>query len=117
MFARGRVSLKLDEPGLVVPQRAVQELQGQSFVWVVDGENKTSQRPVKLGPILGSGVVVLEGLKAGEKIVFEGVHKARQDAVVQPMTPEQISAAAQSVSQAGAGHAQAKAAEAQPAKE
>lgn len=117
MFARGRVSLKLDQPGLVVPQRAVQELQGQNFVWVVDGENKASQRPIKLGPLLGSGVVVLEGLKAGEKIVFEGVHKVRQDAVVQPMTPEQIAAAAQAVSQAGAGHASAKATEAQPAKE
>lgn len=120
MFGRARISLRLDKPGIVVPQRAVLELQGQNFVWTVDGENKAAQRPVKLGPLLGSGVVVLEGLQAGDKVIFEGTHKARSGAVVQPMTPEQMAAAAAPAESAGhaagAGHPEAKANKTEPAK-
>jgi membrane fusion protein (multidrug efflux system) len=69
----------------MVPERAVAELQGKNFVWVVDSDNKTSQRAVKVGETIGSNVMILEGLKPGERIVVEGLQKVREGAVVTPM--------------------------------
>ena len=69
---------------LVVPQRAVSELQGNYQVAVVDGQDKVSIRPVKVGDTSGSAWVVLDGLKAGERVVAEGVQKVRPGAQVNP---------------------------------
>ncbi len=121
MFARARISLKQEQDSIVVPQRAVQELQGKTFVWVVGEDNKVSQRPVKVGVDVGSDVFVLGGVKAHERIVLEGVQKVREGAVVNPMTVEQMQAAAASAgggSHAGGTAPEGKAAtEAKPAKE
>jgi membrane fusion protein, multidrug efflux system len=70
---------------LLVPQRAVQELQGKNFVWVVDEANKVSQRGVTVGQRFGSDWVIEEGLKPGERIVVEGLQKVREGASVQPL--------------------------------
>ncbi len=107
MFARVRIPLKNEKDGILVPQRAVQELQGKSFVWVV-ADNKASQRPVQVGAQVGEGVQVLEGLKTGDTIIVEGVQKVRQDSVVKPMTAAQLAeAAAQAAKQAEANPAKA----------
>jgi membrane fusion protein (multidrug efflux system) len=71
---------------LLVPQRAVLELQGRNFVWVVDDTNKVSQRKVTVGPRFGSDWIIEEGLKPGEHIVVEGLQKVRDGATVQPST-------------------------------
>lgn len=92
MFARVRVNLGSRKDSILIPQRAVLELQGKNFVWVITPENKASQRPVTLGEEVDSGVVVLEGLKPGERIVTEGIHKVRDG------TPVTASAAAKSAS-------------------
>ncbi len=111
MFARGRVSLKLPQESLLIQQRALQELQGKSFVWVVGSDKKVSQRAVQPGPEIGSDVVILEGLKAGEPIVVEGLNKVREGAMVQPVTAAQMAAAAaQSAKAAETKHAEGKAA-------
>ena len=94
---------------IVVPERAVTELQGKNFVWVIGSDNKASQRAVKVGDQIGEGLLILEGLKAGERIVVEGLQKVREGAPVQPMTAAQMAEAA--AAQA------AKQAEAKPAKE
>jgi RND family efflux transporter MFP subunit len=67
---------------LLVPQRAVQELQGQFTVVVVNAESKAETRKVKTGPRAGSLWVIEEGVKPGEKVVVEGVQKVRDGAPV-----------------------------------
>jgi membrane fusion protein, multidrug efflux system len=81
-----RVRLKVEERtgALLVPQRAVVELQGKNFVWVVDGANKTSQRSITVGPRIGSDWLIENGLKAGERIVVEGIQNVRDSGLVQP---------------------------------
>ena len=67
------------------------ELQGKNFVWVVSADNKATQRAVQVAPNrVGSDVVILEGLKPGERVVVEGVQKLREGAPVQPMTAAHI---------------------------
>ena len=83
-----RLRLKTGERlgALLIPQRAVLELQGKNFVWVVDDANKVSQHQIKVGPRLGSDWIIEEGLKPGERIVVEGLQKVRDGAAVQPAT-------------------------------
>jgi len=92
MFARIKVDLGTRPDSILVPERGVAELQGKNFVWVVGEDNKTTQRPVKVGESVAGNVLILEGLKPGERIVVEGIQKVRQDAPVQPMTAEQVAA-------------------------
>ncbi len=67
---------------LVVPQEAVTELQGNFQVAVVDQNNKVSIHPVKTGERIGAMWQITEGLKPGDKVVVEGVQKAREGATV-----------------------------------
>ena len=83
-YARVRAVIRTERDALVVPQRAVSELQGSYQVAVVDQENKVSIRPVKVGDTSGSEWVISEGLKAGERVVAEGVQKVRPGMVVSP---------------------------------
>lgn len=65
-------------PGvLLVPQRAVLELQGKQNLFVVSPEGKAQFRPVKLGQRVGSLRVVESGLQADEPVIVEGIHKVR----------------------------------------
>jgi membrane fusion protein (multidrug efflux system) len=82
MFARVRVSLGLQANAIVVPQRAIIDLQGRTFAWVVSPDGKTTQRAVKLGETIASNVLVAEGLNAGERIVVEGLQKVREGQAV-----------------------------------
>jgi membrane fusion protein (multidrug efflux system) len=109
MFGRIRVDLGTRPDSILIPERAVSELQGKNFVWVIGSDNKATQRPVKVGETIGESVLITEGLKAGERIVIEGLQKVREGAPVQPMTAAQMAEAA--AAQA------AKPAEARPAKE
>jgi RND family efflux transporter MFP subunit len=84
MFGRIKIDLGEQANSILVPERAVAELQGKNFVWVVDGNNKTSQRPVKVGESFADQVMVLEGLKPGETIIVEGVQKVREGEAIQP---------------------------------
>jgi membrane fusion protein (multidrug efflux system) len=67
---------------LVVPQEAVTELQGNFQVAVVDQNNKVSIHPVKMGERIGGMWQVTEGLKPGDRVVVQGVQKAREGATV-----------------------------------
>ena len=83
MFARIQVDLGTRPDSILVPERAVAELQGKNFVWVIGPDNKATQRPVKVGEQIGESLLILEGLKAGERIVVEGLQKVREGAPVQ----------------------------------
>jgi len=76
LFDRIRVPLKEEPNALLVPQRAVQEMQGVQTVLVVGPENKVALRTVTLGPRVKDYFIVTKGVKAGELIVVEGIQKA-----------------------------------------
>jgi RND family efflux transporter MFP subunit len=76
LFGRIRVILKEEPNALLVPQRAVQEMQGVQTVLVVGPENKVALRTVTLGPRYEDFFIVTKGVKAGELIVVEGLQKA-----------------------------------------
>lgn len=95
MFGRIRVDLGTRANSILVPERSVAELQGKNFVWVVGADNKTSQRPVKVGGQYGESLLIQEGLKPEERIVTEGLQKVREGEVVNPMTASQMAQAAE----------------------
>ena len=76
---------------MLVPQRAVTELQGSFQIAVVGPDNKVSIRLVKVGERVGTQWIVDEGLKAGEMVVVEGVQKVREGT---PVNPKPIAVAA-----------------------
>ena len=83
-FAKIRATFAVQKDALLVPQRAVTEVQGRYLIAVVGDENKVDVRQVKPGERIGSDWIISEGLKAGEKIVVEGTQKVRPRAVVNP---------------------------------
>ena len=83
-YGKVRAVIRLQKDALLVPQRAVSELQGGYQVAVVDGNNKVSIRTVEVGDRVGSEWVISGGLNRGEKIVVEGVQKLRAGATVNP---------------------------------
>lgn len=101
MFARIQVDLGTTTNTVEVPQRAITELQGKSFVWTVDDQNKVSQRPIEIGNEAGENVVVKKGLTAGERIVTDGLQKIRDGAIVKPVTPAEVAAATQELQPTG----------------
>jgi len=88
-FARVRVAVAERENAILVPQRAVQELQGAKTVLVVDDKNMVSVRTIKLGDEADKEVVVLDGLNPGERVIVEGMQKVRPGSQVNPATAEQ----------------------------
>lgn len=81
-FARVRVKFDLAHDALLVPQRAVSELQGAYQVAVVDATNKVHFQTVRVGDRSGSQWVIDEGLHAGERVVVEGLQKVREGMTV-----------------------------------
>ncbi len=82
-FARVRARTTVKEGALLVPQRAVTELQGKFQVAVVGADNKVSIRVVKVAERVDSLWVVDDGLKPGERVVAEGLQKVREGATVE----------------------------------
>jgi membrane fusion protein (multidrug efflux system) len=83
-FVRVRVKFDVSHGALLVPQRAVSELQGAYQVDVVDAENKVHIQPVSVGERPGGLWVVEQGLKPGERVVVEGLQKVRDGMLVSP---------------------------------
>jgi membrane fusion protein, multidrug efflux system len=83
-YGKVRAAIRIQEDALLVPQRAVSELQGGYQVAVVDGESKVSIRAVKVGDRVSNQWIIAEGLKQGERVVAEGVQKVRPGMLVNP---------------------------------
>ena len=83
-YGKVRAVIRLQKDALLVPQRAVSELQGGYQVAVVDGNHKVSFGTVKVGDRVGNQWVIADGLNRGETIVVEGVQKLRAGATVNP---------------------------------
>jgi membrane fusion protein, multidrug efflux system len=83
-FARVRAITTTKKGALLVPQRAVSELQGSYQVAVVGNDNKVSIRPVKVGERVGTEWIVDEGLKPGERVVAEGIQRVSAGMMINP---------------------------------
>ncbi len=93
MFVTVKALFGVQTNALLVPQRAVTDMQGTYLVALVGADNKVKILPVKTGERYGSAWVIMGDLKAGDKVVAEGIQKVRDGAEVTP-TPfkEQASA-------------------------
>ncbi len=80
----GRVRLKTNERKgvLLVPQRALLDLQGSQSVYAVDANNKVLAHNVVVGERIGERAIVLQGLKPGDRVIVEGVQKVRPGVTV-----------------------------------
>jgi len=96
MFARVIAQGETRPGALLVPERAVQEMLGKTFVTVVGQGDKAEQKAVKMGPKIGMMWVVEEGITEGERVVVEGFAKAPPGTPLQVtmISPEDIKPAA-----------------------
>jgi len=83
-FGRIRAVTDRRQNALLIPQRAVTELQGTYQVAVVGSDNKVSIRAVKVADRVGSMWVITQGLQAGERVVTEGIQEVGDGATVRP---------------------------------
>ena len=83
-FAKVRALMSTEKKALLVPQRAVGELQGNYQVAVVGADNTVKITTVKVGERFGELWLITEGLKAGDRVVAEGTQKARDGVKVAP---------------------------------
>jgi membrane fusion protein (multidrug efflux system) len=97
-FGRIRALTAMHRAALLVPQRAVAELQGRYQIATVDMNNKVSIRGVQVGDRIGEMWVVNSGVSAGDRVVTEGIDKVRDGMTVNPLV-EKTDPAAQSAPQ------------------
>ncbi|WP_338085344.1 efflux RND transporter periplasmic adaptor subunit [Gluconobacter cerinus] len=83
MFVHARIREGIDPNGILVPQVAVQrDAKGNPFVMTVDAENKVQQRPIQTSRTVGKDWLVTGGVKAGDKIIVNGLQKVQPGAKV-----------------------------------
>jgi len=92
MFARVRLSGEIVPDALLVPQRAVQQLLGKSFVMVVGEDGKSAARTVELGEKVGSYYIIKSGIEPGDNVIVEGLTNLKEgmDLVITQVTPEDM---------------------------
>jgi membrane fusion protein (multidrug efflux system) len=83
-FGRVRVTTTEQKNAIVIPQRAVQDLQGLQSVFTVSSDNKVQARTIVPGERVGDRLIVQQGLKAGDHVIVEGLQKVRPGATVNP---------------------------------
>ncbi len=93
--------VKIEKGALTVPQRSITEIQGRNMVAVVGSDDKVVIRQVDTGERIGSSWVVKQGLKAGERVVAEGIQKVRDglQVVTKPYRKEAIKARTPKISE------------------
>lgn len=86
-FARVVVAAQNLPDAILVPQKAVQELQGKTYVWKADADGKAVSQDVRMGARIGSDWLVQDGLKAGDRIVVDGFGKVRPGVILSDAPP------------------------------
>ena len=81
-FAKVKGEIEVVKDGILIPQRCLIELQGTFSVYVLGAENKIELKEVKVGPKIDSFWLIREGLKSGEKVVYEGLQTVKDGTVV-----------------------------------
>ncbi len=93
----GRIRLRRQDAGqnaLVVPEKALIQVQGTYSLAVVGADNKVQQRRVEVGPSNGELRIINSGVAAGERIIIEGLQQARDGAVVNPQSAPTVATTA-----------------------
>jgi RND family efflux transporter MFP subunit len=93
-YARVRAIVKNRKGALLIPQRAIIDMQGRKLVAVVNADNTVAIRPVVTAENVDTLIVVEQGLQTGERVIVEGIQKARTGAKVDPKPYADVSAAA-----------------------
>jgi membrane fusion protein (multidrug efflux system) len=83
-FARVRGVVEERQNAVIVPFKALTELQGQYLAYLLDSNNKVESKPVTIGPKVDQLVIIENGIKPGDKIVTEGIQKIRPGMQVAP---------------------------------
>ena len=92
-YGRARFQTDLRKGALLVPQRAVQEMQNLYSLAIVGSDNKVAFRNVKVGPRVDNLWVIEEGLKPGEKVIVEGVQRVKDGSTVNAKPAPPVKAA------------------------
>jgi multidrug efflux system membrane fusion protein len=92
-FVKVRMGQPKAEPKILVSERAIGTDQDKKFVFVVDAENKVVYRPIQLGGMAEGQRVVESGLKAGDRIVVNGLQRIRPGAIVAPELEAKVAVA------------------------
>jgi membrane fusion protein (multidrug efflux system) len=108
-FGRVRAVVEMAKDALLIPKRAVQEIQGMQTVLVVGADDMVALRTIRPGEAAGDLLVVSEGLKPGERVIVDGMQKARPGSKVAPTAAAASAAQAQPPAKAPAKPAAAKA--------
>jgi multidrug efflux pump subunit AcrA (membrane-fusion protein) len=108
LFARVRVPLDTRENMLLVTERAVAQDQGGAYLLVVNSENKVERRSITTGQLIDGLVVIEEGLQQDDRVVVEGVQRARPGRMVAP-EPVEMAALTTSARRQAAAAAEAAA--------
>ncbi len=82
LFTKVRIKMQVVKDAIMIPQRCVMEIQGLHNVFVVDSNNMVQSRDIKVGKKVGSSWMITEGLKPGEKVVYEGLQRVKDGATV-----------------------------------
>lgn len=90
-FARVRIRVREDENSIVIPQKCAKELQGQFSVMFVNNENVLESKTVEVTDKVGEFYIIKEGLNNGDKIILEGIQKARSGMEIIPQVTEFVS--------------------------
>ena len=88
MFANLNLTLKLKEDAIVIPESSVMASGDRTIIYVLDKDDAAQIRPVKIGMRQAGMVEIVTGLKAGERVVAEGIQKIRPGAKVKPSVPD-----------------------------
>jgi membrane fusion protein (multidrug efflux system) len=84
-FAKVKALIEFKENGIIIPQRCVTELQGIFNVLVVNDENKIESRRIEVGNKYSDFWLITSGLKANEKVVYEGIQKVKEGITIKPI--------------------------------
>jgi len=87
-FARVKVKVLDVKDAIIIPQKCITELQGQYSVLVVNAENKVETVQVEIGEKIPGFTIIKEGVKSGDKLILEGLQKARPGMEVIPVVTD-----------------------------
>ncbi len=90
-FGRVRAAIETAENAILIPKQAVQEIQGTKTVLVVGPDNMVALRTIKPGGTVGPLLIVQDGLKPGERVIVDGIQKARPGTKVNPSAAPAVS--------------------------
>lgn len=109
-YGKIRATMSVAKGALLVPQRAVTEMQGKYLLAIVGSDHKVDIRPVRVGDRIGSDWLIAEGLNSGEQVIAEGTQKVRPGMTVEtkPFVPAAPAAGAPGKTSSGSAAPAAK---------